>query len=61
MATINMAAMNIVEHVSLLYVGTYFRDMSRSTIAGSSDSAISNFLRNHQIDLQSDCISIQSH
>jgi hypothetical protein len=33
LAIINQAAMNIVEHVSLLQVGAYFRYMPRSGIA----------------------------
>jgi hypothetical protein len=37
--------MNIVEHVSLLYVGESFGCMSQNGIAGSSDRIISNFLR----------------
>ena len=52
--------MNIVEHMSLWY-GASFRYIPRSGIAGSSGRAISNFLRNHQIDFQSGCTSLQSH
>jgi hypothetical protein len=37
-ANIKMAAMNIAEHVSLLYVGVSFGYMPRSGIAGSSGS-----------------------
>ena len=37
LAIINRAAMNIVEHVSLLYVGASFGYMPRSGIAASSD------------------------
>jgi hypothetical protein len=44
LAIINMAAMNIVEHVSLLYVRTSFGYMSRSGIAGSSGCIMSSFL-----------------
>jgi len=46
LAIINKAAMNIVEHVSLLYVGASFGYMPRSGIGGSSGSTMSNFLRN---------------
>ena len=56
-----MAAMNIVEHVSLLHVGSFPGYMPRSGIAGSSGSTMSNFLRNHHTDFQSGCISLQSH
>jgi hypothetical protein len=58
---INKAAINIVEHVSLLLVGTSPGYMPRRGIAGSSGSTMSNFLRNHQIDFQSGCTSLQSH
>ena len=44
--------MNIVEHVSLLYVGASFGYISRSGIAGSSGNTMSSFLKNHQIDFQ---------
>jgi hypothetical protein len=50
LATINKAAMNIVEHVSLLHVGTSSGYMPRRGIAGSSGSIMSSFLRNHQTD-----------
>jgi hypothetical protein len=53
LAIINKAAMNIGEHVSLLQVGTSSGYMPRSGIIGSSDSTMSNFLRNHQTDFQS--------
>jgi len=36
--------MNIVEHVSLLYVGAPYGYMPKSGIAGSSGSTMSNFL-----------------
>jgi hypothetical protein len=57
LSIINKAAMNIVEHVFLLPVGTSSRYMPRRGIAGFSSSIISNFLRN----LQSGCTSLQSH
>ena len=57
----NKAAINIVEHMSLLHVGTSSGYMSRRGIAGSSCSTMSNFLRNHQTDFQSGCTSLQSH
>ena len=43
---INKAAINIVEHMSLLHVGASSGCMSRSSIAGSSGKTISNFLSN---------------
>ena len=61
LAIINKAVMNIVEHVSFLPVGTSSGYMPRRGIAGSSGSTMSNFLRNHQTDFQSDCTSLQSH
>ena len=62
LAIINKAAMNIVEHVSLLQVGTSSRYMPRWGIDGSSGSMMSaNFLRNYQTDFQSGCTSSQSH
>jgi hypothetical protein len=61
LAIINKAAMNIVEHVSLLQVGTSSEYMPRSGIAGSSSSTLSNFLRNCQTDFQSGCASLQSY
>ena len=44
LAIINKASMNIVEQVSLLYVGASSRYMPRSGIAGFSGSTVSNFL-----------------
>ena len=61
MAIINKAAMIIVQHVSLLYVGESFGYMPSSGIAVSSDSTMSNFLRNCQTDFQSGCTNLQSH
>jgi len=53
--------MNIVGHVSLLYVGASFGYVPRSGIAGSSGNTMSTFLRNLQIDFQSGYTSLQSH
>ena len=61
LAIINKAAMNIVEHVSLLHVGASSRYMPRSGIAGISGRIICNFLRNHQTDFQGGCTSLQFH
>jgi hypothetical protein len=61
LAVINKAAMKIVEHVSLLYVGASFRYMPRSGIAGSSGSTMCNFLRNCKTDFQSVFTSLQSY
>jgi hypothetical protein len=61
LAIINMTALSIVEHVSLLHVGTSFGYITRSGIAGSSCSTLSSFLRNHQTDFQSGFTSLQSH
>jgi hypothetical protein len=61
LAIINKAAMNIVEHVSLLPVGAFSGYMPRSGIARSSGSTMSNFLRNGQTDFQSGCTSLQFH
>jgi hypothetical protein len=61
LAIINKAAMNIVQHVSLLQVGTSSGYMPRSGIDGSSGSTMSTFLRNLQTDFQSGCSSLQSH
>jgi hypothetical protein len=53
--------MNIMEHVSLLQVGASSEYMPSSGITVFSGSTMSNFLRNHQTDLQSGCTSLQSH
>jgi hypothetical protein len=53
--------MNIVGHVLLLYVGVSFGYMPSSSIAGSSGSTMSNFMRNYQTDFQCGCTSLQSH
>jgi hypothetical protein len=58
---INKAAMNIVEHVSFLPVGTSSGYMPRRGIARSSGNTISSFLRNHQTHFQSGCTNLQSH
>jgi hypothetical protein len=47
--------------VFLLQVGTLTAIMPRSGIAGSSGNTMSNFQRNHQIDFQSGCTSLQCH
>jgi hypothetical protein len=52
LAIINNAAINIVEHVSLLYVKESFGYIPSSGIAGSSGKTISNFPRNCQVDFQ---------
>jgi hypothetical protein len=61
LAIINRAAMNIVEHVSLLPVGTSSEYIPRRGIAGSMSSTMSSFLRNLQTDFQSGCIGLHSH
>ena len=61
LAIINKAAMNIVEHVSFLPVGTSSGYMPRRGSAGSSGSTMSNFLRNCQTDFQSCCTCLHSH
>jgi hypothetical protein len=50
LAIINMDAMNIVEHVSLLHVGSFSGYMPSSGIAGYSGSTMPNFLRKCQTD-----------
>ena len=61
LAIINKAAMNIVEHVSFLPVGTPSGCMPRRGIVVSSGGTMSNFLWNCQTDFQSGCTSLQSH
>ena len=61
LAIINKAAMNIVENVTSLHVGTSSGFMPRSGIAGSSGSTMSNFLRNCQAEFHSGCTSLKSH
>jgi hypothetical protein len=58
---INKAAMNIVGHVSLLYVEASFGYMPRSGIAEPSGKTMSNLLRNSQADFQSVYTNMQSH
>jgi hypothetical protein len=53
--------MNIVEHLPLWHIGPFWGHMPKNGIVGSSGRSISNFLRNHQIDFQSDYTSLQSH
>jgi hypothetical protein len=61
LAITNRAAMNIVEHVFLLPVGTSSGYMPKRAIAESTGSTMSSFLRNRQTDFQSGCTSLQSH
>jgi hypothetical protein len=61
LAIINMAVMDRVEHVSLLYVGASSGYMHRNGIVGFSGSTMSNFLKDDQTDFQSDCTSLQSY
>ena len=61
LAIINKAAVNIVEHASLLQVGASSGYMPRSGIAASAIRTMSSFLRNCQTDFQSGCTSLQSH
>ena len=55
LAIINKGAINIVENVSFLLVGTSSSYMPRRGIVGSSGSTMSNFLKNRQTDFQSGC------
>jgi hypothetical protein len=61
LSIINKAAMNIVEHVPMLYIGEHFGYMPRSSIAELSGNTMSSFPRNRQTDFQSGCTSLQSH
>jgi hypothetical protein len=61
LSIINKSTMNIVDHVSLLYVGTSSGYMLRSGMDGSSGSTMSRFLKNHQTDFQSCCTSLSFH
>jgi hypothetical protein len=61
LAIINKAAVNIVEHVSLLHVGASSGYKPRSGMAGSSSSNMTNFMMNHQNDFQSSYTCLQSH
>jgi hypothetical protein len=58
---LSRTSMNIVEHVSLVPVGTSSGYMPKRGIAESTSSTMSNFLRNRQTDFQSGCTSLQSH
>jgi hypothetical protein len=61
LAITNMAAMNIVEHVSFFLVGTSSGYISRRGIVRSFGSTKSNYQRNRQNDFQSGCTSLQFH
>ena len=61
MAITNKAAINTVERVFLLPVGTSSRYKARKGIARPSSNTMSNFLRNHQTDFQSGCTNLQFH
>jgi hypothetical protein len=60
LAIINKTAMNIVEHVYLLQIGTSGY-MPRRGIAESSGNSMSNCLREDETDFQSGCTSLQCH
>ena len=60
LAIISNAAMNMAQHMYLWYGRTSFMCMPKSDIASSAGGTIFSFLRNHQIDLQSDCTSLHS-
>jgi hypothetical protein len=61
LVTTDKVVMNIIGQVSLWYGGSSLGYMSKIGIVGSSIRSIANFLRNLQIDFQSDCTSLQSH
>ena len=61
LAITNNAAMNIVEHMSLLYDWASFGYMPNSGIARSCSKLFPNFLRTHHTDFQSSCTSLHSH
>jgi hypothetical protein len=58
---VNKAAMNILNHVSLLHVRASSGYMPRNSVVGPSGNTMSNFLRNCQTEFQSGCTSLQSH
>jgi hypothetical protein len=60
-AIIHKAAMNIVEHVSLLHGGASCGYMHGSGIAGTSGRTMPSFLRTCQTGFHSGCTSLQSH
>jgi hypothetical protein len=57
----NKATLKIVEHVALWHGGASFEYIPKRGIAESSGRSISNFLRNLQIDFESNCNSLESH
>ena len=68
LGNINKVVMSIVEHVSLLHVGTSYRCMPGSGIAGSSGSSTmskrckwDSMNYYHQTDFHSGCTRWQSH